>query len=101
MMIDAVRFGLPRQMEKKIAVQCARCLEPVVEEVQRTLTFYSPMPEMSKPERRTAEGLRDIGFIRKMECLWRTCCEQVCWRVPMKAICRSACRRVVAQRERT
>ena len=35
------------QLETKIELQCARCLEPVVEEVQRHFDlFYSPMPKV-------------------------------------------------------
>src|SRR5229473_2152401 len=38
-------------IETKVELVCARCLEPVVEEVSRTFDlFYSPLPKGVKPE---------------------------------------------------
>src|SRR6266852_7918594 len=39
------------QLETKIEMACARCLEPVVEEVSRSFDLiYSPLPKSNKPE---------------------------------------------------
>jgi len=39
------------QLDTKIELQCARCLDPVVEDVERRFDlFYSPMPKLTKPE---------------------------------------------------
>src|SRR5215468_2606017 len=53
------------QLETKIEMPCARCLEPVVEEVNRPFDLlYSPLPKGNKPE--AEERLKDddseIGF---------------------------------------
>src|SRR5260370_7208693 len=38
-------------IETKVELVCARCLEPVVEEVSRTFAlFYSPLPKGVKPQ---------------------------------------------------
>src|SRR5260221_8131387 len=37
------------ELQTKIELQCARCLEPVVEDVERHFDlFYSPMPKLAK-----------------------------------------------------
>ena len=39
------------QLDTKIELQCARCLEPVVEEVNRAFDlFYAPLPKDEKPK---------------------------------------------------
>src|SRR6266576_2223202 len=53
-------------LETKIELVCARCLEPVVEEVSRTFDlFYAPVPKVEKP---TIDQLKDdeteIGFYK-------------------------------------
>jgi len=64
-LIDA-QIRITGQLETKIELQCARCLEPVVEDVQRHFDlFYSPMPKMSKPEEERLKDLdADIGFYK-------------------------------------
>src|SRR5262245_33126028 len=45
-------------LETKIELQCARCLDAVVEDVHRQLDlFYSPMPKGVKPEEERLEDL--------------------------------------------
>ncbi len=57
-LIDS-QIRITGRLETKIELQCARCLEPVVEDVQRHFDlFYSPLPKDTKPEeegRRAAE----------------------------------------------
>jgi uncharacterized protein len=87
------------QLETKIELQCARCLEPVVEDVQRHFDlFYSPMPKISKPEEERLKDLdADIGFYAGDGVfLADVLAEQVLLAVPMKAICRSDCRGLCA-----
>ena len=74
---------------------CARCLEPVVEEVSRTFDlFYSPLPKGVKPEEaRLKEDDAEIGFFEGEGLfLADVLREQVLLALPMKAICRSDCR---------
>src|SRR5260370_33235028 len=97
-LIDA-QIRIDGQLETKIELQCARCLEPVVEDVQRPFDlFYSPMPKIAKPEEERLKDLdADIGFYAG-DGLFLTdvLVEQVLLAVPMKAICRSDCRGVCA-----
>src|SRR5260370_38878632 len=50
--------------ETKIELVCARCLEPVVEDVSRTFDlFYAPLPKDAKPkEDRLKDDDTEIGF---------------------------------------
>jgi len=65
-------------LETKIELVCARCLEPVVEEVTRAFDlFYAPVPKVEKP---TIDQLKDdeteIGFYKGeglFLAAWRTC----------------------------
>ena len=82
-------------IETKVELVCARCLEPVVEEVSRTFDlFYSPLPKGVKPEEaQLKEDDAEIGFFEG-EGLFLTDVlrEQVLLALPMKVICRSDCR---------
>ena len=97
-LIDS-QIRITGQLETKIELQCARCLEPVVEEVQRPFDlFYSPMPKVAKPEEERVKDLdADIGFYAG-DGLFLTdvLVEQVLLAVPMKAICRNDCRGLCA-----
>jgi len=82
-------------LETKIELVCARCLEPVVEEVSRTFDlFYAPVPKVEKP---TIDQLKDdeteIGFY-KGEGLFLADVlkEQLLLALPLKVICQSDCR---------
>ena len=87
------------QLETKIELQCARCLDAVVEDVHRQFDlFYSPLPKDVKPEE---ERLRDldaeIAFYQGDGLfLADVLSEQVLLSVPMKVICRSDCRGLCA-----
>src|SRR6202021_3504799 len=52
------------QLETKIEMACARCLEPVIEDVNRSFDlFYAPLPKGDKPkEDRLKDDDTDIGF---------------------------------------
>ena len=87
------------ELETKLELQCARCLEPVVEAVERHFDlFYSPMPKTEKPEEEQLRALdADIGFyVGDGLFLADVLAEQVLLSVPMKAICRSDCRGLCA-----
>jgi DUF177 domain-containing protein len=82
-------------IETKVELVCARCLEPVVEEVSRTFDlFYSPLPKGVKPEEaRLKEDDAEIGFFEGEGLfLADVLREQVLLALPMKAICRGDCR---------
>ena len=47
------------EIETKVEMVCARCLEPVVDEVHRPFDlFYSPLPQGTRPEEARLEGRR-------------------------------------------
>jgi uncharacterized protein len=82
-------------IESKVELVCARCLEPVVEEVHRSFDlFYSPLPKDAKPEEaRLKDDDAEIGFYEGEGLfLADVLREQVLLALPMKAICRSDCR---------
>ena len=74
---------------------CARCLEPVVEEVTREFDlYYRPMQSIARDdEYRLKLDDTEIGFF-KGEGLFLTdvLAEQVLLAIPMKIICRSDCK---------
>lgn len=82
-------------IETKVELVCARCLEPVTEEVNRSFNlFYSPLPKDLKPEEaRLKEDDAEIGFFEGPGIfLADVLREQVLLALPMKVICRSDCR---------
>jgi uncharacterized protein len=92
---DGSQIRITGELETKLELACARCLEPVTEEVHRSFDlFYSPLPKIAKPEEeRLKDDDADVGFY-KGDGLFLTdvLTEQVLLAVPMKAICRSDCR---------
>ena len=84
-------------LETKIEMVCARCLEPVIEEVQRDFDLlYQPLPK-TKGTRHDEERLKDddteIGFFEGEGLfLADVVKEQVLLSLPMKVICQSDCR---------
>ena len=98
-LIDGQQIRVSGNLETKIELQCARCLEPVVEDVQRQFDlFYSPLPKDTKPEEERLQDLdADIGFYQGDGLfLADILTEQVLLAVPMKVICRSDCRGLCA-----
>jgi uncharacterized protein len=82
-------------IESKVELVCARCLEPVVEDVQRSFDlFYSPLPKDVKPEEaRLRDDDAEIGFFEGEGLfLADVLREQVLLALPMKVICRGDCR---------
>jgi uncharacterized protein len=82
-------------LETKIAMVCARCLEPVLEEVHRDFDlFYQPLRKGSKPEEeRLKDDDTEIGFFEGEGLfLADVLKEQVLLSLPMKVICQSDCR---------
>ena len=83
-------------LQTKIEMVCARCLEPVIEEVHREFDlFYRPMTASAKPneEERLKADDTEIGFFRGDGMfLADILSEQVLLSLPMKVICRSDCR---------
>ena len=83
------------EIETKVEMVCARCLEPVVDEVHRSFDlFYSPLPHGERPEEaQLKEGDAEIGFFQGEGLfLADVLREQVLLALPMKVICRSDCR---------
>lgn len=82
-------------LHTRLEMVCARCLEPVVEEVSRDFDlFYRPLQSIQRDEEmRLRLDDTEIAFFQG-EGLFLTdvLAEQVLLAVPMKAICRSDCR---------
>jgi uncharacterized protein len=83
------------EFHTRLELVCARCLDPVVEEVNRDFDlFYRPMQSIHRDEEfRLKLDDTEIAFFQG-EGLFLTdvLAEQVHLAVPMKAICRSDCR---------
>jgi uncharacterized protein len=83
------------EIKTKVELVCARCLEAVVDEVDRSFDlFYSPLPKGVKPEEaRLKDDDVEIGFFEGEGLfLADVLREQVLLALPMKVICRSDCR---------
>jgi uncharacterized protein len=83
------------QLETKIEMVCARCLEPVVEDVNRSFDLlYAPLPKGAKPkEDRLKDDDTEIGFFEGDGLfLADVLREQVLLALPLKVICQSDCR---------
>jgi uncharacterized protein len=83
-------------LETKIEMVCARCLEPVIEEVHKDFDlFYQPLPKVKTKheEERLKDDETDIGFFEGEGLfLADVLKEQVLLSLPMKVICQSDCR---------
>jgi uncharacterized protein len=83
------------QLHTRLEMVCARCLEPVVEEVSRDFDlFYRPLQSIQREEEmRLKLDDTEMAFF-KGEGLFLTdvLAEQVLLALPMKVICRSDCR---------
>ena len=76
-------------------VFCARCLEPVIEDVNRSFDlFYAPLPKGAKPkEDRLKDDDTEIAFFEGDGLfLADVLREQVLLALPLKVICQSDCR---------
>ncbi|HKM66701.1 MAG TPA: DUF177 domain-containing protein [Candidatus Acidoferrum sp.] len=82
-------------LETKIEMVCARCLEPVIEEVHKDFDlFYQPLQKATKPEEeRLKDDDTEIGFFQGEGLFLADILkEQVLLSLPMKVICQSDCR---------
>ena len=82
-------------LHTKIEMVCARCLEPVVEEVHRDFDlFYQPLLKGTpNDEERLKDDDTEIGFFEGEGLfLADVLKEQVLLSLPMKVICQSDCR---------
>jgi uncharacterized protein len=83
------------ELETKIEMVCARCLEPVIEEIHKDFDlFYQPLTQGTRhEEERLKDDDTEIGFF-KGEGLFLADVlkEQVLLSLPMKVICQSDCR---------
>jgi uncharacterized protein len=82
------------ELRTSVEMACARCLEPVVEEVTRNFDlYYRPMQSMTKEEDRLKLDETEIAFFEG-DGLFLTdvLAEQVLLAIPMKIICRGDCR---------
>ena len=88
------------QLQTRIELVCARCLEPVGEEISKDFDlFYRPMTGIKKEEGvHLKEEDTDVGFFEGDGLfLGDVLTEQVNLLVPMKVICRSDCRGLCPQ----
>jgi uncharacterized protein len=83
------------ELRTRVEMACARCLEPVVEEVTRDFDlYYRPMQSISREEEvRLKLDDTEIAFFEG-DGLFLTdvLAEQVLLAIPMKIICRSDCK---------
>ncbi|GAC1668139.1 MAG: DUF177 domain-containing protein [Candidatus Acidiferrum sp.] len=87
------------QLQTKIELLCARCLEPVVEDVNRSFDlFYAPLPKDLKPKQdRLKDDDTEIAFFEGEGLfLADVVKEQVLLALPVKVICQSDCRGLCA-----
>jgi uncharacterized protein len=83
------------ELHTRLELVCARCLEPVVEEISREFDlFYRPMHSITREEEmRLKLDDTEIAFFEGQGLfLADVLAEQVLLAIPMKVICRSDCR---------
>src|ERR1700694_5706770 len=88
------------ELHTRLELVCARCLEPVLEEVSREFDlFYRPMQSISREEEmRLRQDDTEIAFFEGEGLfLADVLAEQVLLALPMKVICRSDCRGLCPQ----
>jgi len=88
------------ELHTRLEMNCARCLEPVNEDVAREFDlFYRPLATMTKEEEeRLKLDDTEIAFFEgKGLFLADVLAEQVLLALPMRAICRSDCRGLCPQ----
>jgi uncharacterized protein len=88
------------ELHTRLEMSCARCLEPVNEDVAREFDlFYRPLATMTKEEEdRLKIDDTEIAFFEGDGLfLADVLAEQVLLALPMKAICRSDCRGLCPQ----
>lgn len=87
------------QMSVRVELTCARCLDPLTEEVSKDFDLYY-RPASSSPEGEEIhlkDGETEVAFFQGEGLfLAEILVEQVNLQIPMKAICRSDCRGLCA-----
>ena len=93
-MVDS-QIRISGELHTRVEIACARCLEPVIEEVSRDFDlYYRPMQSISREEEvRLKLDDTEIAFFEG-DGLFLTdvLAEQVLLAIPMKIICRSDCK---------
>jgi uncharacterized protein len=93
-MVDS-EIRVSGELHTRVEMACARCLEPVVEELTRDFDlYYRPMQSISREEEvRLKVDDTEIAFFEG-DGLFLTdvLAEQVLLAIPMKIICRSDCK---------
>ena len=93
-MVDS-QIRISGELHTRVEMACARCLEPVIEEVSRDFDlYYRPMRSISREEEvRLKLDDTEIAFFEG-DGLFLTdvLAEQVLLAIPMKIICRSDCK---------
>src|ERR1700689_3841375 len=94
------QIRIPGELHTGLELVCARCLEPVFEEVSRDFDlFYRPLHSITRVEEvRLKLDDTEIAFFEGDGLfLADVLAEQVLLAIPMKAICRSDCRGLCPQ----
>jgi uncharacterized protein len=88
------------ELHTRLELVCARCLEPVIEEVSRDFDlFYRPLKSITREEevRLKLDDTEIAFFDGEGLFLADVLAEQVLLAIPMKVICRSDCRGLCPQ----
>ena len=88
------------QLQTRIELVCARCLEPVVEDISRNFDlYYRPLASVAKDEviKLNDDDTEIAFFSGEGLFLADVLAEQVNLSLPMKVICRSDCRGLCPQ----
>jgi len=91
---------LAGELETKVEAACARCLEPVAVEVERSFDLlYRPLgADAGKPELSVTATEAEIGYYQGEGLLLEDALrEQVLLAVPVKSVCRENCRGLCPQ----
>jgi uncharacterized protein len=87
------------ELHTRVEMVCARCLDPVTEEIGREFDlYYRPLASLEHEEAlRLAEDDTEVGFFQGEGLfLADALAEEVNLTIPLKAICRSDCRGLCA-----
>jgi len=94
------QIRLTGELHTRVELVCARCLDPVTEEISREFDlYYRPMATIrTEEDARLDEDEAEVGIVEGTGFfLADALAEQVNLAIPMKAICRSDCRGLCPQ----
>ncbi len=86
---------LDGSLETRVELACARCLEPVLQDVEHNFDLlYRPQgPMRDEKSFRSPPPRPRSAIIRARDCCWKMYCRsRSCWRFRLKAICRDDCK---------